>query len=136
VREGLMRALLYVGMNRAIDERGFETLRRIRRAQRDMPSLPLSAFKSLVREQFYMLLIDQDACLTALPTLVPPGSDTRHKMLALVREVLSSQRPLSSEEEDRMRQVARLFGLDDQATGEQKVAVLPAFKSKDALKAS
>jgi hypothetical protein len=136
VREGLMRALLYVGMNRAIDERGFETLRRIRRAQRDMPSLPLSAFKSLVREQFYMLLIDREACLTALPTLVPPGSDTRRKMLALVREVLSSQRPLSSEEEDRMRQVARLFGLDDQAAGEQKVAVLPSSKSKDVLKAS
>ena len=32
VREGMIRALLYVGMNRAaVDERGFETVRRIRR---------------------------------------------------------------------------------------------------------
>ena len=84
VREGIIRALLYVGMNRAaIDERGFETVRRIRRAQQDMPSLPLSAFKSLVREQFYMLLIDREACLAALPALVPPESDTRRKILSL-----------------------------------------------------
>ena len=32
VREGMIRALLYVGMNRAaVDERGFETVRRLRR---------------------------------------------------------------------------------------------------------
>ena len=137
VREGMIRALLYVGMNRAaVDERGFETVRRIRQAQQDMPSLPLSAFKSLVREQFCMLLIDQEACLAALPTLVPPDSDTRRKILALIREVLSARGPLSGEEEDRMRQVAQLFGLDDRAAGEQKVAVLPSSKSKEMLKAS
>ena len=137
VREGLIRALLYVGMNRAaIDERGFETVRRIRRAQKDMPSLPLPAFKSLVREQFFMLLIDQKACLAALPTLVPPNSDTRRKILTLVREVMSSRGPLTTEEEDRMHQVAQLLGLDDQAAGGQKVAVLPSSKSKERLKAS
>ena len=83
----MIRALLYVGMNRAaVDERGFETLRRIRDAQQDMPSLPLSEFKILVRKQFYMLLIDQEACLAALPALVPKDSDTRRKILGLTRE--------------------------------------------------
>ena len=96
VREGTLRALLYVGMNRAaVDERGFETLRRIRETQQDMPSLPLSAFKSLVREQFYMLLIHQAACLAALPTLVPVDSYMRRKIFALVRTVLSSRGPLN-----------------------------------------
>jgi pimeloyl-ACP methyl ester carboxylesterase len=135
VREGLIRVLLFVSMDRAVDERGFETVRRIRRAQRDMPSLPLSAFKSLVREQYYMLLIDRDACLAALPTLVR-DLDARHKILALVREVLSSQGQLSSEEEDRMRQVAQLFDLDDQAIGRSQVSILPSSKSVEKLKAS
>ena len=64
----LIRALLYVGMARgAVDERGFESVRRIRREQDQMPALPLAAFKALVREQFYMLLIDQDAALAAIP---------------------------------------------------------------------
>ena len=140
VREGTIRALLYVGMNRAaVDERGFETVRRIRQAQEYMPSLPLSEFKSLVHEQFYMLQIDQEACLAALPALVPPDSDMRRKILPLIREVLSSRGPLSGEEEERMRQVAQLFGLNDQAAGavaESKVAPLPPPKSREQRKAS
>ena len=137
VREGMIRALLFVGMNRAaVDERGFETVRRLRRTQQDMPTLPLPAFKSLVREQFYMLLIDREACLAALPTLVPPDSDTRRKILTLVREVLSSCGSLSGEEEDRMRQLAELFGLDDRAAGKPSVAILQSVKSNDRLKAS
>ena len=137
VREGAIRALLYVGMTRTgVDERGFETVRRIREAQQDMPSLPLAAFKLLVREQFYMLLIDQKACLAALPTLVPVDSDMRRKILALVRTVLSSRGPLSGEEEDRVRQVARLFGLDDRGASEPNVSALTLAKSNELRKAS
>ena len=137
VREGTIRALLYVGMNRAaVDERGFETVRRIRDAQQDLPSLPLSKFKVLVREQFHMLLIDQEACLKALPTLVPPDSDTRRKILGLTRTVLSARGPLSSEEEGRLGEIARLFGLEKRSASEPQVAVLPSPKSREQLKAS
>ena len=137
IREGMIRALLYVGMNRAaVDERGFETVRRLRHSQQDMPTLPLPVFKSLVREQFFMLLIDQEACLAALPTLVPPDSDTRRKVLTLVREVLSSRGPLSGEEEDRIRQLAQLFGLDDRGSAEPNVTALTSAKSKEQRKAS
>ena len=42
LREAVIRGLLYVGMPRAaVDERGFEAVRRIRHAQEDMPALPL-----------------------------------------------------------------------------------------------
>jgi len=136
-REGLIRALLYVGMNRAaVDERGFETVRRIRHAQEDMPSLPLSEFKSLVREQFCMLLIDREACLAALPALVSPDSDARRKILTLIREVLSSRGTLTKEEEDRMHQVAQLLSVDDRAAGDSQVRVLPKAKVREQLKAS
>ena len=136
-REGTIRAMLYVGMKRAaVDERGFESVRRIRHAREDMPSLPLPAFKTLVREQFYMLLLDQDACLAALPTLIPADVDTRNKMLALIREVLSARGPLSSEEEDRMRQVAKLLDLDDRTPSDPQVRVLPLAKTREQRKAS
>src|SRR5947209_19672267 len=50
LREAVIRALLYVALARgAVDERGFEALRRIRRTHGDVP---LPEFKSLVREQF------------------------------------------------------------------------------------
>ena len=60
LREALVRSLLYVGMTRAaVDERGFEAVRRIRR---DNSEIPLSAFKALVREQFHMLIDRHGSC--------------------------------------------------------------------------
>ena len=71
------RALIYVGMARAaVDERGFEAVRRIRQSHGDMP---LAAFKALVREQFNMLLIDTEAALAAIPAMLPPDAETRRK---------------------------------------------------------
>ena len=59
LREAVIRALLFAGMGRAaVDERGFETVRRIRQAFSDVP---LAVFKATVREQFSMLLIDTEA---------------------------------------------------------------------------
>src|SRR5262249_58108399 len=68
-REAVIRALLYVGLARGgVDERGFEALRRIRRAHGDMT---LATFKALAREQFYMLLMDTEAALAAIPSMLP-----------------------------------------------------------------
>jgi hypothetical protein len=44
----------------AVDERGFEVVRRIRKALSD---LTLSAFKATVRDQFDMPLIDTEGAL-------------------------------------------------------------------------
>ena len=66
LRAATVRALVYVGKHRgAVDERGFEIVRRLRREPNLAPSLSLAEFKALVREQFYLLLIDQDAALAS-----------------------------------------------------------------------
>jgi hypothetical protein len=136
LREGVIRAVLYVGMTRAaVDERGFEVVRRIRRAQKDMPSLPLPAFKALVRDQYFMLLIDREAAVAALPSLVPADPETRRKVLAVIHEVVGALGKLNSEGEARLREIARLFGLEEEAASE-KVAVLPSAKAGGRLKAS
>ena len=110
-REAVIRALLYAGMGRgAVDERGFEMVRRIRRTHGD---LPLSAFKALVRDQFNMLLIDQEAALAALPAMLPPDAETRHKAFELIKQVRGASGEWSADEEARMHEVARLFGVDD-----------------------
>ena len=76
LREAVIRGLLFAGMGRtAVDERGFEAVRRIRKAHGD---LPLSVFKTIVREQFYLLLLDAEAALNSIPTMLPrePGYTT------------------------------------------------------------
>jgi hypothetical protein len=111
LREAVVRALLYVGLARAaVDERGFEALRRIRRAHGDMP---LSAFKALVREQFYILLVDTEAALAAIPSMLPTDADTRRKGFDLIKQALSARGAFSDEDNKRMQRIARAFGLDE-----------------------
>jgi Protein of unknown function (DUF3141) len=111
LRAAVIRGLLYAGMTRAaIDERGFEALRRVRQAHTD---LSLTAFKTLVREQFNMLLIDQEAALAAIPSMLPPDAETRRKAFDLIRQVLEARGALSAQDSARMGEVARLFGVDE-----------------------
>ncbi len=113
LREGVVRALLYVGMGRAgVDERGFEAVRRIRRTQGE---LSLASFKALVREQFSMLLIDREAALAALPSLLPADSESRRKAFDLIQEVIGARGRMSAEDQSRMQEIAKLFGVEDSA---------------------
>ena len=48
----------------------------------------MPAFKALVREQYFMLLIDEEAALAAIPGLLPESIDDRRAAFATLREVL------------------------------------------------
>ena len=110
LREATIRALLYVGMSRAaVDERGFETVRRIRQSHGGMP---LSVFKALVREQFNILLVDTEAALDAIPSMLPAEAETRRQAFDLIRTTLSARGELSLEDRKRMDRIASLFGID------------------------
>jgi hypothetical protein len=113
LKECLVRALLYVGIPRGgVDERGFEAIRRLRDAKVTGPRPSLSAFKAMVREQFFMLLVDQEAALAAIPELLPPDADSRKHAFALLRKVLSAAGDIKAESAERLQRIARLFGVD------------------------
>jgi hypothetical protein len=132
LRAAVIRALLYVGMGRAaVDERGFEAVRRIRRAHSD---IPLSTFKALVREQFNMLLVDTDAALAAIPSMLPSDAQTRREAFDLIRQALSARGEFSAEDSKRMDAVARLFGVD--AGTAPNLAVVPSAPTQAHAKAS
>jgi pimeloyl-ACP methyl ester carboxylesterase len=110
VREAVARALIYVGMGRrAVDERGFETLRRLRQKYED---LPLPEFKALVREQYFMLLIDGEAALAAISSMLPSQAETRSKAFDVIKEVMAAIGKLSAEDEKRLREIGGLFGVE------------------------
>ena len=116
LRECGIRALLYAGMTRGmVDERSLEALRRMRKE--DAPSrLTLSQFKTLVREQFFMLLLDQEASLAAIPKMLPPEMESRRAAVAAVRDVLSIAGEISGETARRLDRVAQLFGIGEGAS--------------------
>jgi hypothetical protein len=130
LRAAIIRGLIYAGMNRAaVDERGFELARRIREAHGD---IPIADFKALVREQFYILLIDQEAALAAIPSMLPTDVETREKAFGLINQVLSARGELSADDKKRISEVARLFGLEGGGTRPHLREVPKETKAKKA----
>jgi hypothetical protein len=114
IREATIRALIYVGMVRSsLDERGFESIRRIRRELKDSTPLPIADFKALVRDQHSMLLIDQSAALAAIPSMLPPDPEKRRQALELIKRVLASRGALPPEGEKRLQEITVLFVADE-----------------------
>jgi hypothetical protein len=135
LRAATVRALVYVGKARgAVDERGFEIVRRLRRDSNLAPTPSLAEFKAVVREQFYLLLIDQDAALAAIPQMLPEDAATRRLALDLVKRVLTALGPLDGEDQARLARITRLLGLADAAVGVENAVPLsptgPEVQSK------
>jgi Protein of unknown function (DUF3141) len=113
LKECLVRALIYIGIPRgAVDERGFEAIRRLRNAKVGEQRQALSEFKAMVREQFFMLLIDEPAALAAIPDLLPSDRDSRKRAFVLLRKVLSAAGEIKAETAERLQRIAQLFGVD------------------------
>ena len=127
LREATVRALIYVGLGRgSVDERGFETVRRLRGKYGEMP---LSEFKALVRDQYFMLLIDKDASLAAIPSMLPSEAGTRSQAFDIIKEVMAAVGKLSPEDDTRLRDIGRLFGIG------QEGAAIPFPQNRRSLQA-
>jgi pimeloyl-ACP methyl ester carboxylesterase len=115
-REALTRALLYIGIARGgVDERGVAALRRARIVEDGMPRLTLSEFKGMVREQYFMLLIDLDAALAAIPNMLPHNPDQRRRSFAALCEILRARGEIAGEAAQRLERIAELFGVEVEA---------------------
>ena len=111
LRECVIRGLLYVGMARGMaDERSLEALRRVRAGDAGS-RLTLAQFKTIVREQFFMLLLEPEASLAAIPKLLPASEAERRAGLDAIRGVLSASGKISGETARRFDRVTQLFGL-------------------------
>src|SRR4051794_12492319 len=127
LREAALRALLYVGSARGmVDERSIEALRQVRRDHAG-DRLTLPEFKMLVREQFFMLLLDREGALAAIPKLLPEDVAQRRAAFAAMREVLSASEDITGERASRLERIAGLFGVD---TGEGKASNVAPFDPK------
>jgi hypothetical protein len=114
LRDALARALVYCGMaGGAVDERGFETVQRLRRLQPADERPPIADFKALIREQYFMLLIDEEAALAALPAMLPGSGDERREAFEMLRKALGAAGSLSEEREKRLNRIAALFRIGE-----------------------
>jgi pimeloyl-ACP methyl ester carboxylesterase len=107
-REAVIRSLVYIGMGGdGIDERAFNELRTIRA---ENGGTTLAEFKQTLREQFFCLLIDPEAALAAIPTLLPADVPSRERALAVIHRTVRASGELSEEKGKRLAQIEKLFG--------------------------
>jgi uncharacterized tellurite resistance protein B-like protein len=121
-REAAIRSLLYIGSARGmVDERSIEALRRVRRDYGG-PRLSLAEFKMLVREQFFMLLLDQEGALAAISRMLPDDVNQRRSLFESMLDVLSASGELVGEPARRFQRIAALLGLNTEEGGTNNVA--------------
>ncbi len=107
-REAALRGMMYVNMpGKVVDEREFEVIRRYRAQQED--SLPLSRFKEVLRDQYYMLLLDQKRAIAAIPKLMAGHEEEGPRVLDLIYRINTADGPLDAEGERRFKQIEKLF---------------------------
>ena len=109
-REALLRALLYVnqGEDTGIDERKYAMLRQIRADYND--DLPLDEFKKLIREQFYMLKIDQERALATLPEILAGEHAARGpEFLDIITRISTADGTPSRDLKQRLERISKLL---------------------------
>jgi hypothetical protein len=106
-REAALRALVYVRMPaRAVDERGFEMLRRIR--EKHGADKSLAEFKQDLREQYFMLRLDEERAIALIPKLLEGHEGQWPRMLEDIRKIVTAARPLGEEGKRRLAQLEQL----------------------------
>jgi pimeloyl-ACP methyl ester carboxylesterase len=107
-REAAIRALLYVRMPEGVvDERGFNLLRRMRDEAGGGASL--DAFKKLVREQFFMLLLDERRAVNAIPAMLARDPRSALRIADVVHRVIDAVGLRTELGHMRLAEVERLF---------------------------
>ena len=115
-REAALRALVYVGIpEKGTDEREFEMLRQIRAEHGSEKSL--AEFKQDLREQYYMLRIDERRAIELIPKLLQGHEDKGPQLLEYIRRIVYADGSLGEEGQRRLAEVEKLFSRRLSAAG-------------------
>ena len=110
--EAIIRGLLYIYRSpemSAADERAFATIRQLRLRASDDKELSVTQFKTIVREQYLMLQVDEEAAMRDLPLLLPDEPEARAAALGIVRQVAGATGTLVGDGAARLERVAAMF---------------------------
>jgi hypothetical protein len=108
--EAAVRALIYVRRPEGkVDERGFAALKQISAELPAAKRVGFARFKEVVKEQYLILLMDQERAIAALPKLLPEDLREREAALAMVRRVLAARGSLSAEDNQRLKRIEAVF---------------------------
>jgi uncharacterized protein DUF3141 len=109
LREGAVRIILYAaGDDTGADTRGYRMAERIRDEYFAGDRLPGPQRRDLFKDQFFMLLLDEERALTTLPKLLPTRKE-RHAALDLARRVLSAKGEMGPARKERLARIEAIL---------------------------
>lgn len=107
-REAMIRAMLYIRWpEKFADERNFEMLRRIRTQK--CPEQNLSEFKQNLRDQYFMLRLDEPRAMKMIPELLKGHEDEAERMYNDIKRIVTADGPLHEKAQERLAKVERIF---------------------------
>jgi pimeloyl-ACP methyl ester carboxylesterase len=107
LREAVIRSGVYIGMGGPdVDERAFNQLREMRAEHGD---LTLEEFKTILREQFFALILDPERAVAAIPNMLSDAK-ARKDALAMIRAVVSAAGELTGERARRLARIETILG--------------------------
>jgi pimeloyl-ACP methyl ester carboxylesterase len=108
--EAAVRALIYIRRPEGkVDERGFAALKEISASLPAANRVGFQRFKEIVRDQYLMLLLDEERAIAALPKLLPEDRRECEQAFAMVRRMLGARGGLSEEGSRRLVRVEAMF---------------------------
>jgi hypothetical protein len=112
IREAAVRILMYAGGDEpSVDTRGFKMLQRVREEHDELfagERVSAAERRELFKNQFFMLLLDEQQALASLPKLLPTTA-LRDAVMDMVRKVLSARGELSPARKDRLARVESIL---------------------------
>jgi hypothetical protein len=110
VAEAFLRGLMHVRNMQGADERSFAMMETLRDRLPEGP-ISLAAFKTMLRDQCALMLLDRPAAVAAIPALLPDDPDRRARLIESIRLVAEATGPLDAAAEARLAEIAALIGL-------------------------
>jgi pimeloyl-ACP methyl ester carboxylesterase len=127
-REAAIRALLYIRMPEGIaDERGFRLLERMR--EHAGTGLTLADFKTMVRDQFFTLLLDERHAIESIPEMLDSDPELAQRMATTLRKLIEVLGVESKLGKTRLAEITAMFESRRKAkspNGAPKDRALPA----------
>jgi hypothetical protein len=110
LEEAVVRALIHIRMPEgSIDERGFEAIKIVRASRPPEQRRSLAQFKDMVRDQFLLLLFDEERAIRTLPALLGDSPEERRLALDVLHKVLAARGALPDESKRRLTRIERAF---------------------------
>jgi len=107
-REAAIRSLLYIRLPEDVaDERGFRLLEHMR--ENAGSGLSLAEFKTMVRDQFFTLLLDERRAVEAIPAMLDTDPELAARMAATLRKLLELLGVESKLGKTRLAEITAMF---------------------------